>query len=349
MEKEGQSSSTSVEANGDSVDSVNIVTEKPSIKSEPSKSNSVQDLINKIKNDPELSDTGRLDTLSLLVMTFVKENSILQSEINMANEQTKKHIEAKQAIKDLNDFLKKQISLMKEEGDLRLQEQKSMREESSQGYQKTINELSKLFEIQANEENSTNLKEQNQGMTDKMLLLLKETEKREGQVEKKKMECQLQIKLLEHQVAKAQIEKAEIKADMTKDRLGIMHELAAERERGEKLEETLKLLKEQADLYQAQMLDLQKGGADNSKSFQLFKTQIEKLTTGMVQLEKQTVDWKQKSEKSSSQVKKMKDTTQEKEKELTQLNKKLESMVKLNKTLNAERVTLLEKIKKQGV
>ena len=43
---------------------------------EPGKSNTVQELIAKVKNDPELSSTGKLDTLALLVMTFVKENSV---------------------------------------------------------------------------------------------------------------------------------------------------------------------------------------------------------------------------------------------------------------------------------
>ena len=37
-------------------------------------------------------------------------------------------------------------------------------------------------------------------MSDQMLLLVNETEKREGQIEKMQMEFQLQIKLLEHQV-----------------------------------------------------------------------------------------------------------------------------------------------------
>ena len=39
----------------------------------------------------------------------------------MVNQQSKKHIEAKDAIKALNEFLKKQISLTKEESELRLQ------------------------------------------------------------------------------------------------------------------------------------------------------------------------------------------------------------------------------------
>ena len=35
---------------------------------------SVRDLINKIKTDPQLTDSGKLDTLGLLVINFRKEN-----------------------------------------------------------------------------------------------------------------------------------------------------------------------------------------------------------------------------------------------------------------------------------
>ena len=98
-----------------------------------------------------------------------------------------------------------------------------------------------------------------------MLDIVNENEKREKQVEQIQMEYQLRIKLLEHQVlpensnqicnfnckvAKAQIEKSEVKAEMTQDRLEIMKELGSERERTSRLEETVKLLKQQAEVYQ---------------------------------------------------------------------------------------------------
>ena len=115
------------------------------------------------------------------------------------------------------------------------------------------------------------------------------------------------------QVQKAQIEKAEIKADMTKERLELSQDLLLERERARNLEETVRLLKEQAEIYQVefftnmrsnfdktfpqlQMEELQAGGASNSKSFQHFKTQIDKLTKSMGQLEKDTANWRQKYE-----------------------------------------------------
>ena len=48
-----------------------------------------------------------------------------------------------------------------------------------------------------------------------------------------------------------------------------------------------------------------------------------------------------------NQLKEMHESTDDKDKEQLTLRKKLESMVKLNKALNAERVELLEKVKTQ--
>ena len=47
---------------------------------------------------------------------------------------------------------------------------------------------------------NSSLKDQNGEMADQMLLLVNETEKREGQIERMQMENQLRLKLLEHQV-----------------------------------------------------------------------------------------------------------------------------------------------------
>merc|ERR1712242_129482 len=177
-------------------------------------------------------------------------------------------------------------------------------------------------------------------MADQMLKMVNETEKREGQIE-----FQLELKLLEHQVAKAQIEKSEIKADMTKERLELMKELAAERERNQKLDETVQLLRRQGEIYQKQMGELQKGAGDSTKSFDFFKSQIEKLTSQMVQLETESAIWKEKSDVSNSQVAKMSLATMDKEKEMNNVKSKLDSMIKLNKALSTERSNLLEKLK----
>ena len=51
------------------------------------------------------------------------------------------------------------------------------------------------------------------------------------------------------------------------------------------------------------MGELQKGAGNSSKSFEFFKTQIEKLTDQMVQLEKESAQWKEKSDVNDDYIK----------------------------------------------
>jgi len=346
MVNENQTPVETVEDNKDEVNGNTVTESRPmeGIKAESEdKTKTVQDLIDKVKNDSNMANSSKMDTLAILVMRFVEENSELQNEATMVKDQMKKHKEAKDAIKALNEFLKKQIELVKQESALRLEEEQSKRDQTVGGYETTLTDLSGLLENHAGMNNS--LKTANSEMADQMLKMVNETEKREGQIEKMQMEFQLELKLLEHQVAKAQIEKSEIKADMTKERLELMKELAAERERNQKLDETVQLLRQQGEIYQKQMGELQKGAGDSTKSFDFFKSQIEKLTSQMVQLEKESAIWKEKSDVSNSQVAKMSLATMDKEKEMNNVKSKLDSMIKLNKALSTERSNLLEKLK----
>jgi len=303
----------------------------------------VNSVVARLKNDTSISDSDKIDTLCLLVQRIVEENSMLKGEIEVVGEQCEKQREAKEAIKTLNEAYKKQIDLVREESKLRLQEEQSKRQAGMGGYTNTMTELSSLLETHTEQNNR--LREQNTGMAEKMGQLIGDAEKRDEFITKCQTEAQLQITLLQHQVQKAQIEKAELKADMTKERLELSQELLLERERTRNLDETVRILREQAEIYQHQMEELQEGAGSSKKSFQHFKTQIDKLTSSMGALEKDTALWRQKYEVSSGQVKKMNTTAMEKENEVAALKKKLDSMVKLNKTLSAERTSLMKKLK----
>jgi len=336
-------------SNGEDIESsVDIKSDESTgqVEDNPSKSvKTVQGIVARVKNDPNLPEKDKIDTLCLLVHKFVEDNSVLKSEIEIVSDQMEKHKEAKESLRKLNEAYKKQIVLVKEESQMRLEEEQSKRQSCMGGYTNTMTELSTLLETHTGQ--NSKLRDQNGAMSEQMTALVVETEKRESQIQRMQTEFQLQLKLLEHQVTKAQIEKAEVKANMTKERLEIAQELAMERDRGSNLEKTVRLLREQSDVYEKQMTEFQLGAGSNSKSFQHFKTQIDKLTTQMGTLERETAQWREKSELSTKQVKKMNQLTMEKDKELTALKKKLESMIKLNKTLGTERADLIAKVKKQ--
>jgi len=308
----------------------------------PSK-RSVAAIIGKVRNDTTMSEDDKIDTLSVIVQKFFEENARLRGDLDIMDDNLKKHEDARKAMKSLNDAYKKQMELVKEEHSMRMQEEEVKRKQTMNGYSSSISELTGLLETQQGM--NGRMKDDNGEMMDQMKLLIGETEKREKAIQRMQTEFELQLKLLEHQVAKAQIEKAEIKADMTKERLEIVQELTLERERSKNLEETVVLLKEQAEIFQQQLDEGSAGLGKDNKSFQHFKTQIDKLTSQMVKLEKDTQEWRQKYELSNQQVKKMNTASMDSEKEVTALKKKLDSMVKLNKTLAQERTTLTEKVK----
>merc|ERR1711902_442968 len=141
-------------------------------------------------------------------------------------------------------------------------------------------------------------------------------------------------------------EKAEVKCEMTQERIDLAKELETERGRNANLERTVTNLREQLDIYEKQSSELSQGVGNNAKQFQHFKTQIDKLTSTMTTLEKETSQWREKSELSAKQVQKMNQVTMEKDKEMASLKEKLEGMVKLNQALTSERSELLSKVKK---
>ena len=160
----------------------------------------------------------------------------------------KKHIEHKETLKMMNEALKRQMDLVKEECELRLKEEMAKRQESQGGFSDTMGELSTLLETQSGQ--NKQLLTENTELSGHMGALLEEAQKREAQFETVQTELQLQLKLLEAQMKKAQLEKAEIKCEMTQERMEISQELNVERDRSINLERTVTLLREQIDVYE---------------------------------------------------------------------------------------------------
>jgi len=323
-------------------ESVVTETEKPI--EEPNKNvKTVANILHRVKEDTEMSSEQKIDTLSMLLTKFVAENGVLKNEVNIIMDNMKKHIEHKETLKMMNEALKRQMDLVKEECELRVKEVMTKRQECQNGYSDTMGELSTLLETQSGQNNQ--LLTENNELSKHMGALLEEAQKREAQFETVQTELQLQLKLLEAQMKKAQLEKAELKCEMTQERMEIAQELNLERDRSINLERTISLLREQIDVYEKQSNELSAGTQNHAKQFTHFKSQIDKLTQNMTTLEKETAQWREKSELSHKQVQKMNQVTMEKDQDLTTLKKKLEGMVKLNQALTNERTELMNKIK----
>merc|ERR1711936_191537 len=246
----------------------------------------VAGILARVKNGTEMSDMEKIDTLCLLLSKFVEENGALKNEIGIMLEQIKKHVAAKETLKAMNEAYKRQVDLVKEECELRLKEEQTKRQDNMGDYSATMDELSGLLETQSGQ--NSKLLTDNTQMSEQMNKLIMETQKREEQFGRLQTEYSLQITLYEAQPKKAQLEKAEVKCEMTQERIDIAKELETERDRSANLERTVTNLREQLDIYEKQSTELTQGVGNNAKQFQYFKTQIDKLTSTMTTLEKET-------------------------------------------------------------
>ena len=115
-----------------------------------------------------------------------------------------------------------------------------------------LSELSGLLETQSGQ--NSKLLTDNTQMSEQMNKLITETQKREEQFGRLQTEYSLQITLLEAQLKKAQLEKAEVKCEMTQERIDLAKELETERGRNSNLERTVTNLREQLDIYEVTFL-----------------------------------------------------------------------------------------------
>ena len=129
-----------------------------------------------------------------------------------------------------------------------MQEEQTKRQDNMGDYSATMDELSGLLETQSGQ--NSKLLTDNTQMSEQMNKLIMETQKREEQFGRLQTEYSLQITLYEAQLKKAQLEKAEVKCEMTQERIDIAKELETERDRSANLERTVTNLREQLDIYE---------------------------------------------------------------------------------------------------
>ena len=129
-----------------------------------------------------------------------------------------------------------------------VQEEMTKRQDNMGSYSTTMDELSGLLETQSGQ--NSKLLTDNTNLGEQMSKLIGETQKREDQFVRIQTEYGLQIKLYEAQLKKAQLEKAEVKCEMTQERIDLAKELETERGTNANLERTVTNLREQLDIYE---------------------------------------------------------------------------------------------------
>lgn len=291
----------------------------------------------------EFNTQDKLNAMCLIFKDTAAENIKLKDSMANMITQMEKNEQTKSALQKLCEALKTQVTLKEEENNLRLQEETQKRIEVTKSFESTMTELSKLIETHSSHNNS--LREENTIMSKKLEELLRDFEKRETHVQQLTKEFQLQTELYETRLSKIKIEKAEMNADFTKERLELHKTLAESRKDMDILMTREDNYKEQIELYSTQYEQLEKGVGDKQANFSQFRTEIDKLTKMLRKVESDTRDWKDKFEASNEQVRKMNTAGVERENELEATKKKLAAMEKLNRALQTERANLLTQTK----
>jgi len=288
----------------------------------------------------EIKPEDKIDTLCVIFKQTLTENVKMKDTLaNMAG-QLEKNDMTKAALQKLCEALKTQVNLKDEENTLKLQEETKKRIEIAKNFESTMGELTKLIETHSSHNSS--LKEENLLMANKLEELLREYEQRENKIANISEEFHLKTQLFEAQLAKAKIEKAELGADFNKERLILQKQLLEAKKNVEIMMSREDNLKEQIELYAAQYEDLSKGVDDKKNNFGQFKSQMDKLNKRLRSLEADGQMWKDKFDESTQYVVKLNASKAEADLELETTKKKLAAMEKLNRTLTAERATLLK-------
>jgi len=296
----------------------------------------VDEILGKLHLDnPEYSTEEKLEALCLVFRETIAENVKYKNASANINEQLEKNDQTKSALQNLCKALKTQIELKQEEGELRLREEAQKRLDVTQSFETVIRDLTTLV----NENASVNkkLKEENLMLAGKMQELVAAHDQSIARYSGLKEEYGLQMKLYDAKLAKASLEKTEVSANANEQRLELQKMLVESDEKVTMMMGRETNLKEQLELYQSQVNEMESNLGGTTTTFNSFRKEMDRLTKQLKKVERDTDEWKNKFQESQDHIQRMNRTNQTREQEFQQLQRKLQAMEKLNRTLTAER------------
>jgi len=296
----------------------------------------VDEIMGKLHLDnPEYSTEEKLEALCLVFRETIAENVKYKNASANINEQLEKNDQTKSALQNLCKALKTQIELKQEEGELRLREEAQKRLDVTQSFETVILDLTTLV----NENASVNkkLKEENLMLAGKMQELVASHDKSITRYAGLKEEYGLQMKLYDAKLAKASLEKTEVSANANEQRLELQKMLVESDEKVTMMMGRETNLKEQLELYQSQVNEMESNLGGTTTTFNSFRKEMDRLTKQLKKVERDTDEWKNKFQESQDHIQRMNRTNQTREQEFQQLQRKLQAMEKLNRTLTTER------------
>jgi len=304
----------------------------------------VDEILSKLElNNPDYTTEEKLEALCLVFRETIAENVKYKNASANITEQLEKNEQTKAALQNLCKALKTQIELKEEEGDLRLREEAQKRLECTQNFETVIKDLTKL--VTDNTDVNQKLKQENAQMGGKMQELVASHDQAVGKYHSLKEEYGLQMKLFDAKLAKAQLEKTEVSANANEQRLELQKMLLESDAKVTMMMGRETNLKDQLELYQTQVKDMESNLGGTSSTFQNFRKEMDRLTKQLRKVERDTEEWQNKFQESQEHIQRMNKANLEREKEFQALERKLQAMEKLNRHLNEERTKRIQEQK----
>ncbi|CAH8862188.1 unnamed protein product [Trichobilharzia szidati] len=230
--------------------------------------------------------------------------------------------------------LQKQNKVIQEESLSRARAEDEKRREVSDHFQTSITNIqNQLCEYQMK---NLELRRENQELAEKLGEFIKQHEKREENVDKLMQKRDLEIKLSEAKLNKAQCVLDQEKAKNQQKILQLEEEIKSLKNRLDVQVKIEEKLKEQIVFYKEKYQSFNKAMSESRKLFDSAKEEMEKLGKRIQRGESDAVEWRGKWEVSQRSLLELAEQHKEKVNELNSANKKIEKISNLCRVLQNE-------------
>jgi len=255
----------------------------------------------------------------------VRERDQLQSDFNKASL-------AKNKLESLCRELQRHSKLVKEESQLRSQEEEAKRKELSEKFQTTINDISE--QMQENYKANQQLKTENNDLAARLKGLVEQYEAREEHVEKVFKHKQLELQLAEAKMAQQHLQFDEEKKKTLTENQKLIQQAMEYQKQCEILTKQEAEMKSQLAMYAERFEEFQKTLNKSNEVFTTFKKEMDKMTKTIKKLEKEKNTWKTKCESSNRSLLEMVDEREKLKNEMAGLRSKNEKLENLCRALH---------------
>ncbi|XP_023239983.1 uncharacterized protein PFB0145c-like [Centruroides sculpturatus] len=269
---------------------------------------------------------------------LTREKEQLQADHNRA-------VLAKSKLESLCRELQRQNKAIKEESLLRIREEEEKRKELVGKFQTTLNDISTL--MQENQQKSTQLKEENIELAQKLKSLVDHYDLWEKHMGKVVRQKELESQLAKAKLAKTMLQLKQERENFLKEKHQLLENINELQKRSTELASTELKLRNELSLYTSKYDEFQGVLRKSNDVFSSFKSDMDAMSKKIKKLQKETGQWKTRWESSNRALIEMAAEKQKRDQELLTSQQRVLTLEKLCRALQTERIELQNQIKNQ--